>query len=214
MAGYVALLGDSTFDNGAYTNGAPDVISHLRTLLPHDWKAILLAIDGSTSADLESQLARLPAEATHIVVSVGGNDALLNRDLLDTPVSSTAQALDLFAQRRLAFETSYKAAIDATVRQGRPTTVCSIYNGNLPPDEARRARVALTICNDVIFRVAFDRALSVIELGLVCNQPSDYANPIEPSGTGGRKIAAAILTSLGLGPAPALYTRVYARPAE
>jgi GDSL-like lipase/acylhydrolase family protein len=211
MTGYVALLGDSTLDNGAYTSGAPDVVSHLRTLLPHDWKATLLAVDGSTNADLHHQLARFPAEATHVVVSVGGNDALLNRDLLDTRVTSTAEALDLFAQRQLAFETTYIAAIDATVRQRRLTTVCSIYNGNLAGGEARRARVALTLFNDVIFRVAFDRGLSVIDLGLVCNQPSDYANPIEPSGTGGRKIAAAILASLGLAKAPGPYSRVYAR---
>ncbi len=175
---------------------APDVVTHLRTLIPSDWKASLVAIDGSTAADLAAQLLLIPDDATHIVISIGGNDALLNSDILDMPVSSTAQALDIFAQRRLAFEAAYSAAIDAALGKNRPTTVCTIYNGNLPNDQARLARAALTIFNDVIFRVAFTRRLSVIDLGLVCTEPSDYANPIEPSGAGGRKIAAAILASL------------------
>jgi hypothetical protein len=34
MAGHVVLLGDSIFDNRSYTAGAPDVITHLGSLLP------------------------------------------------------------------------------------------------------------------------------------------------------------------------------------
>jgi len=37
-----------------------------------------------------------------------------------------------------------------------------------------------------------------VDLRLVCTEPSDYANPIEPSGSGGAKIARAIVASLGL----------------
>lgn len=51
--------------------------------------------------------------------------------------------------------------------------------------------------NDVILRVAFDQGLSVIELRLICNEPGDYANPIEPSGPGGLKIARAIAQAVG-----------------
>jgi hypothetical protein len=51
--------------------------------------------------------------------------------------------------------------------------------------------------NDAILRVAFHFGLSVIDLRLICADPSDYANPIEPSGTGGAKIAHAIAASLG-----------------
>ena len=51
--------------------------------------------------------------------------------------------------------------------------------------------------NDVILRVAFKHGLSVIDLRLICNEVVDYANSIEPSGIGGRKIAGAIATSIG-----------------
>jgi hypothetical protein len=55
--------------------------------------------------------------------------------------------------------------------------------------------------NDVILRVAFEHHASVIDLRLVCNETADYANPIEPSGQGGMKIAQAIAQAVGAGPA-------------
>ena len=33
------LLGDSIFDNAAYTGSEPDVLHHLRSILPAGWKA-------------------------------------------------------------------------------------------------------------------------------------------------------------------------------
>ena len=40
---------------------------------------------------------------------------------------------------------------------------------------------------------------SVIDLRLVCTRPSDYANPIEPFGSGGERIVVAILAAIGAG---------------
>src|SRR5215475_10817597 len=110
---HIALLGDSIFDNSSYTDGAPDVIAHLRAGLPTGWRASLLAVDGSTTEDLAAQVARVPADVTHIVVSVGGNDALLNSDVLSLPVSSTAQALEIFRERASRFRSWYTSALDA-----------------------------------------------------------------------------------------------------
>jgi hypothetical protein len=194
---HLVLLGDSIFDNTAYTGAELDVISHLRSILPAGWSATLCAVDGSTTLDLAAQLPRVPEEASHLVVSIGGNDALLNSDLLDTEVHSTAEALELFDERLQEFETSYRKAIAAVLRLGRPTVVCSIYNGNLPdPGQAQAARVALMMFNDVIFRVAAEHRLPTIDLRLVCTEPEDYANPIEPSGRGGAKIARAIVQTV------------------
>lgn len=60
MSEHVVLLGDSIFDNASYTNGLPDVVTHLRGILPDGAEASLLAIDGSTTADLVDQLTNLP----------------------------------------------------------------------------------------------------------------------------------------------------------
>ena len=89
MPFHVALLGDSIFDNRSYTRGDPDVITHLRGLLPPHWRASLLPVDGSVSDELAEQLPGVASEVTHLVISVGGNDALMYSDLLNRPVSST-----------------------------------------------------------------------------------------------------------------------------
>ncbi|MEM7356604.1 MAG: SGNH/GDSL hydrolase family protein, partial [Acidobacteriota bacterium] len=112
MKKHIVLLGDSTFDNQAYTDDEPDVISHLQDVLPARWKASLCAVDGSTAQELSAQIGRTAKRASHLIVSVGGNDALMNADILDTPVSSTAEALTLFGQRVDRFEVAYRSAIE------------------------------------------------------------------------------------------------------
>jgi hypothetical protein len=196
-APHVALLGDSIFDNGVYTSGAPDVVTHLRTLLPAGWGATLLARDGATIAGLDEQLRRLPGTVTHLVISVGGNDALQNADLLSLPVASSAQALLAFAERVERFEIAYRAALARVLTVQRRTVVCTVYNGALDADRARVARMGLTLFNDAILRTAIDHGLDAIELRSICTAPADYANPIEPSGQGGLKIARSIATVLG-----------------
>jgi hypothetical protein len=198
MTQHLVLLGDSIFDNRAYTAGEPDVVSHLGAVLPPGWRATLCAVDGSITADLPDQVESIPADASHLAVSIGGNDALMNSDLLSLPVRSTTEALDLFGDRVTLFEVHYRDAIGKVLKLGLPTTVCTIYNGNFPdPQYARTASLALAMFNDVILRIAFELSLSVIDLRLVCTEPGDYANPIEPSGHGGLKIARAIARAVG-----------------
>ena len=72
----LVLLGDSIFDNRSYVGGGKDTLTNLREQMPHEWNATLLAVDGSVADTVASQLERVPADATHLFVSVGGNDAL------------------------------------------------------------------------------------------------------------------------------------------
>jgi hypothetical protein len=90
---HIVLLGDSIFDNALYTEGGPDVISQVRHILPTGWRASLLAVDGATTEDVPSQLQPVPPDASHLVLSVGGNDALMNSHILNTSVASTSEAL-------------------------------------------------------------------------------------------------------------------------
>jgi hypothetical protein len=189
---HVALLGDSIFDNAAYTGGAPDVVTHLRRVLPPIWQASLLATDGATIAGLERQLRQVPDEASHVVISIGGNDALQNIDLLSLRVTSSTQALEAFAERVAQFERAYRSAIMQALELQRYTAVCTVYNGALDDERAAAARIGLAIFNDAIIRAAVDFRLDALELRSICTEPGDYANPIEPSGLGGLKIARAI----------------------
>jgi len=206
--GHVVLLGDSILDNAAYTAGAPDVVSHLRRLLPPGWGATLCAVDGATIARVTAQFRCVPDDASHLVVSIGGNDALMSRDLLSRRAASGAEVLDAFAVRIAAFERAYRQAIDEAIALGRYTAVCTIYNGALQ-EQAAAARMGLTLFNDVILRTAIERRLDAVELRSICSEPADYANPIEPSGQGGLKIAGAIARLVGAVNSPGRPARIW-----
>jgi hypothetical protein len=193
---HVALLGDSSFDNAAYTRGEPDVAHHLRHVLGHGWIVTLLALDGSTTTTIGPQIGRVVPEMTHVVLSIGGNDALLHAGLLDTRVKSTAEALDLFGDAVNEFEVNHRHVTEALAALKRKLVVCTIYEGNLGLPQAPRASVALRMFNDAIARSARDAGASVIEMRSVCSKPEDFANPIEPSGLGGKKIAEAIARTI------------------
>jgi hypothetical protein len=60
-------------------------------------------------------------------------------DLLDTQVRSSAESLLRFAERLDRFEYAYRAVVSSVVGE-IPLIVCTIYNGALPPDQARLAR--------------------------------------------------------------------------
>ena len=79
---HVVLLGDSIFDNKAYINGGLDVIAQLALRIPPGWEASLLAIDGSVVDDVRMQASDLPDDATHLIISAGGNNAIINAGIL------------------------------------------------------------------------------------------------------------------------------------
>jgi hypothetical protein len=191
---HIALLGDSIFDNAAYVAGAPDVVRQVRELLPAGWRATLNALDGAVIPDVTQQVQGLPADASHLVVSVGGNDALGEVALLDQRVSSVAEALELIAQVRERFRSAYARMLDQLLGRRLPLAVCTIYEPRFPePLRRRLAATALTALNDAITREAFARQVDCIDLRIICDDDRDFANPIEPSVHGGAKIAAAIL---------------------
>jgi hypothetical protein len=188
--GHVVLLGDSIFDNAAYVRGGPDVIRQLREALPAGWKATLAAVDGAVVASVPRQLQAIPPDASHLVISVGGNDALGNIGVLEDASHSIGDALNRLAGIADGFERGYRAMLEFVTARELPTAVCTIYDPRFPdPHMQRLAVTGLTIFNDVITRQAFARGLPLIDLRVVCDEDADYANPIEPSSRGGEKIA-------------------------
>lgn len=193
---HLVLLGDSIFDNGVYVPGEPDVLAQVEERLPDGWKATLLAVDGSVVSDVDRQVDRLPDDATHLVLSVGGNDALGYISLLELPAESVAEVLDQFGRITADFRDRYCELVTRLVATGLPLTVCTIYEGNFPdPVLQRRGAAALTFFNDAIVRTALRHRLPVIDLRAICSDRDDYANPIEPSSRGGAKIADAIVAA-------------------
>jgi len=195
---HVALLGDSIFDNGVYVPGGPAFVDQLRAVLPEEWAVSLLAVDGHVTANVEAQLAKLPEDATHLVVSCGGNDALWHMPVLSEGAQSVAQVLDRFYQIRSEFRQKYRRMLEKVVATKRDVTICTIYD--CVPDLEPRAHAALAMFNEVILREAISARVNIIDLRLVCPERSDYSelSPIEPSRMGGEKIAA-VLRNLLLG---------------
>jgi hypothetical protein len=201
---HVVLLGDSIFDNAVYVPGKPPVIEQLRAALPAGWSATLLAVDGHVTEDVARQFAGCPNDATHLVVSVGGNDALGESGILREPVHTVGEASLRMGELHERFAATYREMLGVVCAAGKPVTVCTVYDSI--PNLGLAERTALAAFNDVILREAFRRGIAVIDLRLVCDRAGDYSevSPIEPSAAGGAKIAAVIAAAVtgSVPPAP------------
>lgn len=186
---HVALLGDSIFDNAVYVPDRPAVIDQVRRGLPPTWTATLVAVDGHTVADVATQLPRVPAGATHLVLSVGGNDALQASGLLRERAVSVGEAFALVADALDEFRAAYTAMLKSVLALGKPTAVCTVYDAVPVIGPAERA--ALAGFNDVITRTAARAGVPLIDLRVLCDHAADFSplSPIEPSVVGGAKIA-------------------------
>jgi len=192
--GHIILLGDSIFDNARYVPGGPSVIDHLQPIVPTGWRATLLAIDGAETTTMAPQLRLVPADASHLVLSIGGNDALgYSAMILHQPANSFREVLTRMQEIHSEFQRNYRSVLDRLLTYGMPLVVCTVYDA-IPGLEAAEL-AGLCLFNDVIFREAFGRGLAVIDLRLICAEARDYAttSPIEPSVAGGAKIAQAVI---------------------
>ena len=73
---HIILLGDSIFDNKAYVPDGPAVVEQVAAIFGLGTTVSLLAVDGDVSTDVKEQTKRMPEDASHLFLSVGGNDAL------------------------------------------------------------------------------------------------------------------------------------------
>uniref|UniRef100_B8HTC8 GDSL-lilke lipase/acylhydrolase family protein n=1 Tax=Cyanothece sp. (strain PCC 7425 / ATCC 29141) TaxID=395961 RepID=B8HTC8_CYAP4 len=193
---HVVLLGDSIFDNARYVPGELPVIEQLKQHLAQDWRATLLAIDGDVTADVVQQVQQLPADASHLVISVGGNDALTQSFILTQSVRSVGEAMAYFARVITEFQANYRRMLNMVLSYGKPTCVCTIYDA--VPNLSSVEKTALALFNDVILREAITAGMPVIDLRSICAEATDYSqiSPIEPSASGGNKIVQAIVNVL------------------
>jgi hypothetical protein len=193
----VVLLGDSIFDNHAYVHAGPAVIDHVRRGLPTGWQATLLARDGAMTPGVVNQLDQVPSNASQLVVSAGGNDALEHASMvLYEAAGSFSEVMSRLANIQKEFRQTYREMIEAVAALHKPTLVCTTYD-SIPGLEASMIG-ALSLFNDAILREAIRAALPVIDLRHICTETTDYAGiwPIEPSVTGGAKIARAIVSAV------------------
>ena len=207
MNKHIILAGDSVFANRSYVKeGEPDVRDQLADLLDDGDKATLIAEDGGINEDLSKQLDNIPKDATHLFISIGGNDALMHINSFSESVSTIGEALDSLNERVQEFERDYIKMLNNVSKYSLKTTLCTIYNPcfehssldriiyMLPENSdlkklQQRSTTALPIFNNIIFQEAFNFGIPVMDLILMFNDKADYANPIKPSAIGGMKMA-------------------------
>jgi len=207
---HIVLLGDSIFDNKSYVNPSElDVPNQLRSLVGKGCKVTNLAVDGHVTRHIQTQLTHLPSDATHLFMSVGGNDGLGHLSIFQDPIQTVGEALKRMYFIGENFKKVYSSMLDNVLKHGLPTSVCNIYYPRFHSNSLDRvssylrmgvnieklqhmAMAAETIFNDIIMFEIFKRNLPLIDLRVLCNEDQDFANPIEPSCIGGMKIAKTI----------------------
>jgi hypothetical protein len=108
---HLVLLGDSIFDNAIYATDAPAVIDHMRHTLSGSWNVTLIEHDGDVVANLETQIAKIPHDATHLVMSIGGNDALNALGIFSNRVDTVGEGLLHLSQICRDFQRGYRTML-------------------------------------------------------------------------------------------------------
>ena len=224
MSKNILLLGDSIIDNRSYVlKDELDVTAHLIKLYldQPDVSITNNAVDGDTMYDLQYNHLDTPdiEEASHIIVSIGGNDLLHNISFLQktselSKVMSKDARIEKWGVRELnpsrnrVFEETYFEIIQPFSKQYETIVanlsnhrakllLCTVYEGDLVDsdefsDVNNSSKTMVSVFNDIVYRTANKYGADVLELREIFVSSEDYANPIEPSHIGGGKLAKAI----------------------
>ena len=221
----IYLLGDSIIDNAVYVKkNEKDVVSHLISMYKGNPQIKInnRAVDGHTMRDLlDTQLSDEGLnEATHIVMSIGGNDLLQNISFLQM-TSKLSEVMDKDARigkwgvrelnpsRNKVFEETYfeiikpfnslyETIVEKLSNYRAKLLLCTVYEGDLfGSDEFENvfysSKTMVSIFNDLVYKSSSKFKTDVLELRNIFVSSEDYANPIEPSHIGGEKLAKSIV---------------------
>jgi len=128
-------------------------------------------------ADVALQVDRIAPDATHFVVSVGGNDALGQLGVLQDRTNSIAAALNRLATIREGFEADYRSMLERVLARGLrsrsfyPTTTqeraapkSSPGAGSEPPETGIER---CSLASGMVGPARFPRAQAGCSIGLV-----------------------------------------------
>ena len=197
---YVSLLGDSIIDNKVYVGeNELSVTEHLRKINETDYYFEMIAVDGDTTREvIDNQLENIGDSTWRIVLSIGGNDLLQKLHIMFNETSGMIESLEVASKTVEEIKTRYEEILIHLKTLNRPVILCTIYEGDLQSDAdlaviEEAAKVLLGMMNDSIHFLGKKYDIEVLELRNIFTEVSDYANPIEPSHSGGEKLAKAII---------------------
>ena len=201
MKNNVLLLGDSVIDNKRYVQDSEySVLEHLQNNSKDTF--IQIACDGDTTHDVINKQAKVQSikKASHIVLSIGGNDMLYNLSFLTTnkPTLRNEAFIDVYNEIFQPLEVRYETIVKNFASQRANLLLCTVYEGDLGRSEEFKdvldsSKIMVSSLNDIIYKTASRYNAEVLELRNIFTSSEDYANPIEPSHIGGEKLAKKII---------------------
>jgi len=186
----VVLFGDSILNNSRYVSLGDSVGSSLREIYRKN--LIMYAQDGASINNIYNQLEQFSTfhETTnddlHIIISAGGNNML---DAMRVHALNDA-SVDKFALQ-------YSRLLNHVCKL-YPKSHIYLLNVYYPADKSyNKIAKYVTRWNDTIKKMVEEKEHSVlIRVDEICVEEEDFTNEIEPSSTGGKKIADAIVQNV------------------
>jgi len=199
----IVLLGDSIFDNEVYVHShadsVPGVLERRFGNINKEWKVTHRAVDGAVMASIDKQIPKIPSNATHIFMSIIGNDCLgvlmgLHNSSQWAEVAAAPSPDNPILSNILSqLESKYEETVLKVKNVGPPLTVCNLYAPRFD-DAALQAfcRFSVQLLNIRLKAVADKHGVGLIDIYSLFTDPADYANAIEPGKSGSEKIGKAI----------------------
>jgi lysophospholipase L1-like esterase len=182
----MVLLGDSVLKNESYVQSGLSVSEYLKSKVPSTYS---YALNDSTIVDVYHQLGQIPLDYNHpnccIFFSVGGNDILSNH------VENIESLRPIF----IAY-TKLIRSIKTRMDKSKLFLVNIYYPSSL---KYSQYTPILAEWNKMIDDYAYNSAnniAGVVRLNEILKEKSDFTHEIEPSESGGLKVAEAILKSI------------------
>lgn len=185
----IILIGDSILNNNNYIFTEGKSVSDLIKAEHSD--TYLFAKDGAVITDCYTQIeqiSNIEPEAnneknTYIFVSAGGNNILSSRGTL------SSEMIESFFQQYSTLILSLKSSF--------PNAEIYLLNLYYPLDSRfKNLYTYIDQWNTLLSEFAENNKLKVIQTNKFMLKNSDFTNSIEPSETGGKKLADAILSSV------------------
>ena len=181
------LLGDSIIKNNSYVKNGKAVEDILNEKTNDNTQCY--AKDDSTIVDIYSQLDSIPSDlnkdSTTIVLSAGGNDILNNYADKEVSIKDTKVLDPIFN----AYKTLIKS-IQTKMNDSKLVLLDIYYPTNI---KLAQYKPILEEWNKLIADFASTNNIEVINISNILIESTDFTLNIEPSETGGEKIADNIL---------------------
>ena len=172
----VILLGDSVLKNNIYVNSGLAVDDHIKHIYKNTFN---YAKDNAYIKDVYTQLNHIPPKynnsSTYIVISFGGNDLIRMKE-----------TESVFIQYKKLY---------TTIKNKFPNTQKIILNLYYPPQSLSN-NTAKTMIDNWNYKLKKYLTSSILDISTLLDNKYDFVQIIEPSTSGGKKIADAIINRI------------------